>query len=87
LSVLWAVVEAGYVWLAVVAVMFSLIGAFYYLRIVKLMYFDGPQDNSPIVSNSPMRIVLSMNGLAVLGFGIFPGALMAICAYSVALSL
>jgi NADH-quinone oxidoreductase subunit N len=51
------------------------------------MYFDGPQDNSPIVSNSPMRIVLSMNGLAVLGFGIFPGALMAICAYSVALSL
>jgi NADH-quinone oxidoreductase subunit N len=87
LSVLWAVVEAGYVWLAVVAVMFSLIGAFYYLRIVKLMYFDAPQDNSPIVSNSPMRIVLSMNGLAVLGFGIFPGALMAICAYSVALSL
>ena len=87
LSVLWAVVEAGHVWLAVVAVTFSLIGAFYYLRIVKLMYFDAPQDFAPIVSNSPMRIVLSLNGLAVLAFGIFPGALMAICAYSVALSL
>jgi NADH-quinone oxidoreductase subunit N len=87
LSVLWAVVEAGYVWLAVVAVLFSLIGAFYYLRIVKLMYFDAPQDQSPLVSNSPMRIVLSLNGLAVLGFGLFPGLLMAICAYSVALSL
>ena len=87
LSVLWAVVEAGYVWLAVVAVMFSLIGAFYYLRVVKLMYFDAPQDHSPIISDAPMRIVLSLNGLAVLGFGIFPGMLMAICAYSVALSL
>jgi NADH-quinone oxidoreductase subunit N len=87
LSVLWAVIEAGYVWLAVVAVMFSLIGAFYYLRIVKLMYFDAPQDHAPLVSNAPMRIVLSLNGLAVLGFGLFPGLLMAVCAYSVALSL
>ena len=87
LSVLWAVVEAGFVWLAVVAVMFSLIGAFYYLRIVKLMYFDAPQDLSPIASTAPMRVVLGLNGAAVLGFGIFPGMLMAICAYSVALSL
>jgi NADH-quinone oxidoreductase subunit N len=87
LSVLWAVVEAGFVWLAVVAVMFSLIGAFYYLRIVKLMYFDAPQDLSPIVSTAPMRVVLGLNGAAVLGFGIFPGMLMAVCAYSVALSL
>jgi NADH-quinone oxidoreductase subunit N len=51
------------------------------------MYFDAPQDHSPIISDAPMRIVLSLNGLAVLGFGIFPGMLMAICAYSVALSL
>ena len=87
LSVLWAVVEAGYVWLAVVAVMFSLIGAFYYLRIVKLMYFDAPQDHAPLSADLPMRIVLSLNGLAVLGFGLFPGLLMAVCAYSVALSL
>ena len=50
LSVLQAVVEIGYVWLAVVAVLFSLIGAFYYLRIVKLMYFDAPHDTAPIVS-------------------------------------
>jgi NADH-quinone oxidoreductase subunit N len=87
LSVLWAVVEAGFVWLAVVAVMFSLIGAFYYLRIVKLMYFDAPQDRAPLSADLPMRIVLSLNGLAVLGFGLFPGVLMAACAYSVALSL
>lgn len=87
LSVLWAVVEAGFVWLAVVAVLFSLIGAFYYLRIVKLMYFDAPQDLSPIISTAPMRVVLGLNGAAVFGFGIFPGMLMAICAYSVALSL
>ncbi len=87
LSVLWAVIEAGHVWLAVVAVMFSLIGAFYYLRIIKLMYFDAPQDNSPLSQDAPMRILLSLNGLAVLGFGIFPGVLMAVCAYSVALSL
>jgi NADH-quinone oxidoreductase subunit N len=87
LSVLWAVIAAGYLWLAVVAVLFSLIGAFYYLRIVKLMYFDAPQDHAPIAANAPMRIVLSLNCLAVLGFGLFPGMLMAICAYSVALSL
>ena len=48
LSVLQAVVNAGYVWLAVVAVIFSLIGAFYYLRVVKLMYFDKPHDHTPI---------------------------------------
>jgi len=87
MSVLWAVIEAGHVWLAVVAVVFSLIGAFYYLRVVKLMYFDAPQDQSPLVSNAAMRIVLSLNGLAVLGFGLFPGMLMSICAYSIALSL
>ena len=87
LSVLWAVVEAGFVWLAVVAVLFSLIGAFYYLRIVKLMYFDAPQDRALLSADLPMRIVLSLNGLAVLGFGLFPGVLMAACAYSVALSL
>jgi NADH-quinone oxidoreductase subunit N len=87
LSVLWAVIAAGHLWLAVVAVLFSLIGAFYYLRVVKLMYFDAPQDHAPIAPNAPMRIVLSLNCLAVLGFGLFPGMLMAICAYSVALSL
>ena len=49
-SVLQAVVAAGYMWLAIVAVLFSLIGAFYYLRVVKLMYFDPPADTSPLTA-------------------------------------
>lgn len=80
LSVLRSVVDIGMIWLAVFAVIFSVIGAFYYLRIVKLMYFDGAEDTSPLVSNSDMRIVMSANGLVVLGLGIYPSALMGWCA-------
>ncbi len=87
LSVLWAVVAAGYVWLAVIAVLFSLIGAYYYLRIVKLMYFDEPADQSPLAPSASMRWVLSLNGIAILAFGIRPGGLMALCEYSIALSM
>ena len=87
LSVLWAVIDAGYVWLAVIAVLFSLIGAFYYLRIVKLMYFDAPQDQSPIAPRAGMHWVLSLNGIAMLLFGILPGPLMTLCEYSITLSL
>ena len=79
LAVLQAVVRADMVWLAVVAVIFSVIGAFYYLRIVKLMYFDKPEDTSPIKPAFDMRIILSANGLAVLALGIFPGALSVLC--------
>ncbi len=87
LSVLWAVIDAGYVWLAVIAVLFSLIGAFYYLRIVKLMYFDAPADLSPIVPSASMRWVLGLNGIAILAFGIRPGGLMRLCEYSITLSM
>jgi NADH-quinone oxidoreductase subunit N len=66
-----------------VAVLFSLIGAFYYLRIVKLMYFDAPQDETPITPHSDMRLLLSANGLAVLALGILPQPLMTLCAYSI----
>lgn len=79
LSVLSSVVAAGQIWLAVAAVLFSLIGAFYYLRIVKVMYFDEPQDQSAIVASSDMKIVLSVNGLAVLLLGIVPGPLLTSC--------
>jgi NADH-quinone oxidoreductase subunit N len=78
-SVIEAAVDAGFVWLAVVAVMASLVGAFYYLRIVKLMYFDDPIDTAPIDSRVDTRIVLSLNGLALLMFGIFPQQLMGMC--------
>ena len=79
LSVLQAVVNAGYVWLAVVAVLFSVVGAFYYLRLVKLMYFDAPQDTAPIEPRFDVRLLMSVNGLAVLFFGVFPGWLMSLC--------
>ena len=79
LAVLSAAVNAGQIWLAVVAVVFSLIGAYYYLRIVKLMYFDEPVDATPVPGHADMRLLLSLNGLALLVFGIFPGTLMNLC--------
>lgn len=79
LAVLSAVVKAGMSWLAVVAVVFSLIGAFYYLRIVKLMYFDAPAGEEPLEASVGVRSVLSLNGLAVILLGIFPAALMNLC--------
>lgn len=72
LSVLKALVSADMVWLAVTAVVFSIIGAFYYLRIIKLMYFDTPQDTSAIEGASDMRVMLSVNGLAILALGFYP---------------
>lgn len=80
LSVLQAVVNVDMAWLAAVAVLFSVIGAFYYLRIVKLMYFDKPEDAHPLAAGFDMRVAMSANGLAILGLGIFPGALLALCA-------
>ena len=87
LSVLQAVITAGYVWLAVVAVLFSLVGAFYYLRLVKLMYFDAPVDSAPIAPRWDVRFVMSVNGIAILVLGVAPGPLMALCMYSIQVSL
>jgi len=79
LAVLQAVLGAGHVWLAVVAVLFALVGTFYYIRIVKLMYFDQPQDASRIDARLDIRILLSANGLAMLALGILPQPLMQLC--------
>ena len=78
-SVLLAVVASGYKWLAVFAVMMSLIGAFYYLRVVKVMFFDEPQDSSPIATPATMRVALSLNALAIAALGLLPGWVMWIC--------
>jgi NADH-quinone oxidoreductase subunit N len=86
-SVLNAIVQTGHTWLAVTAVMFSLIGAFYYLRIVKLMYFDAPQSHEPIHVGMDSAFLISFNGLGVLILGMMPGMLMSICAVSVQQSL
>jgi NADH-quinone oxidoreductase subunit N len=87
LSVLQAVLAVGYVWLAIVAVLFSLVGAFYYLRVVKLMYFDPPKDMTPILPQPDMRLLLSANGLAMLVLGVLPQPLMALCVTSIRFSL
>ena len=86
LSVLQAVVEIGYVWLAVAAVVFSLVGAFYYLRIVKLMYFEAPADTEPVAVAPDTRLLMSANGLAVLALGILPQPLMAVCVHAIGAS-
>jgi NADH-quinone oxidoreductase subunit N len=79
LLVLEAVVRVDLVWLAVVAVAFSIIGAFYYLRVVKLMYFDKPITLEPITVGAGARVALSVNGLAMLVLGLFPAGLLGIC--------
>ncbi len=79
LFVLESVVDVGLVWLAVYGVFFSIVGAFYYLRIVKLMYFDAPEDETPLEAGIDTRFMLSVNALAVLWFGLFPSSLMSLC--------
>ncbi len=79
LSVLQAVVGSGLTWLAVVAVIFSIIGAFYYLRIIKLMYFDKAVDTEPLETSADMKVVLSANGLGILLLGLAPDSLIVLC--------
>jgi NADH-quinone oxidoreductase subunit N len=80
IAVLGAVVDVGLVWLAAVAVLLSVVAAFYYLRIIKLMYFDEPTDAIDIQAGGTLRAVLSANGVAVLALGIFPSLLLDLCA-------
>ena len=90
LSVLQSLVSTnvtGYVYLAVVAVLLSLVGAYYYLRVIKVMYFDEPVDTRPIESAGDVRLVMSMNGVAVLAFGILPGGLMTLCGQAIVKAL
>lgn len=79
LLILDAVVSAGLVWLALVAVFFSIIGAFYYLRVIKVIYFDKPEHLEPLVVGAGARLALSVNGLAILGLGLFPSTLLYYC--------
>ncbi|MGO9039215.1 MAG: NADH-quinone oxidoreductase subunit NuoN [Steroidobacteraceae bacterium] len=79
LGVVQAVLGVNYLWLAVVAVLFSVVGAFFYLRIVKLMYFDEPVDRTEIGGSTLMRTVLSANALLAFALGVVPGALIALC--------
>ncbi|WP_374489442.1 NADH-quinone oxidoreductase subunit NuoN [Zoogloea sp.] len=86
-SILQAVVAAGYIGIAIFAVIMSLIGAFYYLRVVKVMFFDEPVDTSAVVAPVDMRVLLSINGLAIALLGLVPDRLIAACTYALGFSL
>jgi NADH-quinone oxidoreductase subunit N len=82
LAVLQALVATElpfYLWLAGFAVVVSLVGAFYYLRIVKVMFFDAPTDTAPLAAPADVRFVMTLNGAAVLVFGLLPGGLLELC--------
>jgi NADH-quinone oxidoreductase subunit N len=86
LAVLQALVASGqglYIALAVFAVMMSLIGSFYYLRVVKVMYFDAPITATTVSAPMDVRVVLTLNGALVLILGILPGGLMTLCAQAI----
>ena len=78
-SVLREAVAADMTWLAVVAVLFSVVGLFYYLRVIRLMYFESPSDAAPVTALAAMKVVVSANALAILALGIYPGALLRLC--------
>ena len=87
LAVLQAVLDAGYTWLVVYAVLMSVIGAFYYLRIVKLMYMEAPTTEITLDPRADVRWVLSANGLAILVLGLVPAPLMDLCARAITASM
>lgn len=78
-TILKALVNVELTWVAVIAVLFSVIGAFYYLRIIKVMYFDKSDNLAPVKIPLDARLAISVNGLAALGFGIFPAPLFLMC--------
>jgi NADH-quinone oxidoreductase subunit N len=79
LSIIEALLGAGHLWLAIIAVVASVVGAFYYLRVVWLMYFEPPAEQPALVKATGMRLVLAVNALAVLALGIVPETLLALC--------
>ena len=88
LAVLQALIssqQTSYLLLAIFAVMMSLIGAFYYLRVVKVMYFDAPESHNaqPISAPADAKAVLAINGALILILGMLPGGLMTLCAQSI----
>ena len=90
LAVLQALIASGqaiYIGLAVFAVMMSLVGAFYYLRVVKVMYFDAPVTATTVSASFDVRTVLAINGALILILGVLPGGLMTLCYEAIAATL
>jgi NADH-quinone oxidoreductase subunit N len=86
LNVIDAVLSSGYPGLAILMVLASVVGAFYYLRVIWYMYFEPAEDMAVLQSSADTRLVLSLNGLAVLALGIVPGWLWTLCS-QIALSI
>jgi NADH-quinone oxidoreductase subunit N len=84
LNVLGALVDADHTWLAIVGVLFSVVGAFYYLRVIRLMYFDSAVDRSPLEAGADIRVLLSVNALAMILLGVFANPLLMLCAAALA---
>lgn len=78
-AVLEALIHVHEVWLAAVALLFAIIGAYYYIRVVKVMYFEQPIDNRPLVYSRDMQIAFTVNGLLLLALGLMPGLLFTLC--------
>ncbi len=78
-AIIQSTLQAGQTWLAVYAILMSVIGAFYYIRVIKLMYFDSSDHEHTLMRDPAARVVLSANGLAVLLLGFFPAPLLALC--------
>ncbi len=81
LEVIMAVINAdnGLMWLAITAMVFSIVGAFVYLRIAKVIFFDKPDDETPLEAGMDMKVALSINGLAMIGLGLFPSVILTYC--------
>ncbi|BEV08541.1 NADH-quinone oxidoreductase subunit NuoN [Methylophilus sp. DW102] len=86
-TVLQAAWQAGFTWQVVFAVLMATIGAFYYLNIVRKMYFDAPEEHTPLSAPIDMRFILSVHTLALLGLGLFPEILLGVCGHSLLMSL
>ncbi|MCC7258164.1 MAG: NADH-quinone oxidoreductase subunit NuoN [Gammaproteobacteria bacterium] len=77
--VLSALLDAGHLWLAVVGILFSVIGAFYYLRVIRMMYFEDALDGTPFTPALDLRLLVTANVAVVLALGLFPGSLLEFC--------
>ena len=80
LAVLSAVIDAGLLWLAIFGVVLAVVGAFYYLRVIRYMFFEDAVDQAPLSPALDLKLVISANSLLLLGLGLFPGLLLDLCA-------
>jgi NADH-quinone oxidoreductase subunit N len=78
-GVLQALIQVDLVWLAALALIFAIVGAYYYIRVVKVMYFEEPDTDLKLTVSGEMQLAISINGLAILVLGLFPGWLLELC--------